>query len=143
MLKTETLSTKHLNAVADIEAYSIICPWSYAQIEKCVGDKNFIVLTDGDFVLGYGSFYMTADEANINNIAVKKEERGKGYSKIIMERLLALAKAQGAVAVTLEVESKNAVALNLYRSFGFEGEGERKNYYPDGDSAIIMWKRSL
>ena len=143
MLKTETLSKKHLNAVYDIEAYSIICPWSYAQIEKCVGDKNFIVLTDGDIVLGYGSFYMTADEANINNIAVKKEERGKGYSKIIMERLLALAKAQGAVAVTLEVESKNAVALNLYRSFGFKREGERKNYYPDGDSAIIMWKRSL
>lgn len=143
MLKTETLSKKHLNAVYDIEAYSIICPWSYSQIEKCVGDKNFIVLTDGDFVLGYGSFYMTADEANINNIAVKKEERGKGYSKIIMEKIIVLAKEQGARAVTLEVESKNRIALNLYRSFGFDAEGERKNYYRDGDSAIIMWKRSL
>ena len=93
--------------------------------------------------MGYGSFYMTADEANINNIAVKKEERGKGYSKIIMEKIIVLAKEQGARAVTLEVESKNRIALNLYRSFGFDAEGERKNYYPDGDSAIIMWKRSL
>lgn len=40
----------------------------------------------------------------------------------------------------LEVASKNVAAQRLYQKAGYRSIGLRKNYYPDGDSAIIYEK---
>jgi ribosomal-protein-alanine N-acetyltransferase len=44
--------------------------------------------------------------------------------------------------VTLDVRVSNSVALMLYRKFGFEQIGRRKNYYRfPVEDAIIMEKK--
>lgn len=135
------LNESNLAEVARIEKESIECPWSFAVLEREIDNPDFVVLEIDDKVIGYGSYYVTAGEANVNNIAVDLPFRGNGYSKLILTDLIAKAKSEGLSAMTLEVSEKNDVAINLYKSFGFMVEGKRKDYYPDGAAALIMWLR--
>jgi ribosomal-protein-alanine N-acetyltransferase len=52
--------------------------------------------------------------------------------------------AQGCEALTLEVRTTNEPAQALYRKFGFEVAGVRKNYYSDlGEDAAVMWATEI
>lgn len=135
------LSEENVYEVARIESESIDCPWSLDLLKKEIGVDDFIVLQIGDRVVGYGSYYVTANEANLNNVAIDKFYRGKGYANLIMQKLIDKAKAANLNAMTLEVSHLNAVAISLYEKFGFKTEGRRKNYYPDNSDALIMWLR--
>lgn len=42
--------------------------------------------------------------------------------------------------ITLEVNVKNVVAIELYKSMGFEIVGKRSGYYANNEDAYIMWK---
>ena len=42
--------------------------------------------------------------------------------------------------MTLEVNKKNEIAINLYRKYGFKIVGDRKNYYGIDQDAYIMWR---
>ena len=55
-----------------------------------------------------------------------------------MIKLLELAKEKQCTQINLEVAEKNLVAINLYKSFNFQKVGLRKNYYKNGDNAILM-----
>lgn len=135
------LSEENVYEVARIESESIDCPWSLDLLKKEIGVDDFIVLQIGDKVVGYGSYYVTANEANLNNVAIDKPYRRKGYANLIMQKLIDKAKAANLNAMTLEVSHLNAVAISLYEKFGFKTEGRRKNYYPDNSDALIMWLR--
>jgi ribosomal-protein-alanine N-acetyltransferase len=41
-------------------------------------------------------------------------------------------------AVFLEVRPSNCAAQRLYRRLGFAVVGERRNYYANGESALVM-----
>jgi ribosomal-protein-alanine N-acetyltransferase len=46
--------------------------------------------------------------------------------------------------MTLEVRPSNAVAIALYRKFGFRDVALRKRYYSDnGEDASVMWSGDL
>ena len=49
-------------------------------------------------------------------------------------------RGRGLETTFLEVRSKNAPALALYRAYGFEEVGVRKGYYknPDDDAIIML-----
>ena len=135
------LTEENVYEVARIESESIDCPWSIKILKKQIGNEDFVVLEAGDRVVGYGSYYVTANEANLNNVAIDKPYRRKGYANLIMQKLIDKAKAANLNAMTLEVSHLNAVAISLYEKFGFKTEGRRKNYYPDNSDALIMWLR--
>ena len=80
-----------------------------------------------------------ADEIHLNNIAVRKDLQLSVASALI-KKMFATARKQGALKATLEVRVSNAVALSLYRKFGFEIKGIRPLYYSDTqEDALIMW----
>ncbi|MGH9061709.1 MAG: hypothetical protein ACRDZY_19680, partial [Acidimicrobiales bacterium] len=46
--------------------------------------------------------------------------------------------------MTLEVRVSNAGAQRMYRRFGFEPDGIRKNYYAETqEDALIMWVHDI
>ena len=94
-------------------------------------DSHLIAMACGSIVL---------DEIQITLIAVHPVFQRKGFGKLILSRLLNLAKEKKVKKATLEVDSKNHKALHLYKSLGFKTHGFRSNYYQEGSDAQIQWK---
>jgi len=89
-------------------------------------------------LLAYGGFWLLLDEAHIATIATHPKWRGRGLGLWLMLALLDVAMGRGAGLSTLEVRAGNALARRLYEKLGFEEVGERRNYYRDGEDALIM-----
>ncbi|WP_026923145.1 ribosomal protein S18-alanine N-acetyltransferase [Glycomyces arizonensis] len=92
-----------------------------------------------DRVVGYAGVALAGNEAWINNIAVDPERRRQGIATMLMDDVVARARAAGAKAVFLEVAVDNEPAQRLYDRYGFYGIGVRKNYYQfTGTDAAVM-----
>ncbi len=139
-MKFGYLTTALIPQVAAIERECMDEPWSENMLASELNDASsrVIVGVDGDRVICYGGFRRSADEADILNVAVVKDLRGKGIGKQLFERLIDEAKMCGVKKLTLEVEEQNAPAIALYSRFGFEKVGVRKRYYKNRFDALIM-----
>jgi [ribosomal protein S18]-alanine N-acetyltransferase len=72
------------------------------------------------------------------SLAVDPTARGHGLGRMLLDHLLAQARARGARAMRLEVREDNASALGLYREAGFREYGRLPGYYADGTAAVRM-----
>ena len=146
-MKTEihNIAKRFLKEIDLIEQDSFIEPWPKKAYEKEITNPlaNYRVITVNNEVVAYGGFWKIIDEADINNIAVKKEYRGKGFGKMLMNALIEDAKSQNVKAMTLEVRVTNESAIALYKKLGFKEAGIRKKYYSDNEDALIMWLEEL
>ena len=55
-----------------------------------------------------------------------------------MRHLIHYARANGAAEMHLEVRETNAVAIALYKKYGFTARGRQDSYYQDGTAALFM-----
>ena len=104
-------------------------------------NTKYVVLKIENEILGFAGIWITPDDIELNNIVVRKDSRGRGYSKILLEKLLEISKEYDREFITLEVNEKNEKAINLYIKFGFEKIGLRKKYYEGIYDAILMSKK--
>jgi ribosomal-protein-alanine N-acetyltransferase len=90
-------------------------------------------------IVGYGGFWLMVDEAHISTIAAHRDWRRRGIGELLLVSMVDRAVEIGARFVTLEVRISNLNAQALYRKYGFEVTGTRKNYYSDNsEDALIM-----
>ncbi len=68
------------------------------------------------------------DEEELLLIAVAPHARLRGVGAMLIEQLFAAARTRGTERIFLEMRRGNP-AIHLYRKFGFEPIGERRNYY--------------
>ncbi|NAY91077.1 GNAT family N-acetyltransferase [Muricauda sp. JGD-17] len=61
----------------------------------------------------------------IRKMYVAKNQRGKGFGKVILDYLLQTAKEKGAKKVVLETSTLMTSAIGLYKKFGFKKTYER------------------
>lgn len=101
-------------------------------------NSNYLVLHYNDEIVCFGGIKIILDEANIMNIVTKKSERNQGFAKFILNELINISKEQNCTSITLEVNENNLPAVHLYELFNFKEVGRRKNYYKNGDTAILM-----
>ncbi|MFV0520504.1 MAG: tRNA (adenosine(37)-N6)-threonylcarbamoyltransferase complex dimerization subunit type 1 TsaB [Lachnospirales bacterium] len=130
-----------LDNVFEVEKDAFFEPWSKKMFEEELNNKfaRYFVGVIDDVVVGYiGSWYVL-NEGQITNIAVKKDYRGQGFGKKLVQKVIDYYNDLECIGVTLEVRQSNDNAIALYKSFGFEIEGMRKNYYNNGEDAHIMW----
>ena len=133
----------YIDDIFAIESKEIIVPWSKDALLSLIRKQNIIfrVMLLDDEVIGYYSFQKVFDEGYINNIAIKREYQSKGYGTKLFQDLIERAHKFEVNALTLEVEVDNDRAIKLYKKFGFQEEGRRKNFYLNKKDAIIMWLR--
>ena len=100
---------------------------------------NF-VLAWQDLIIGYLNFWIVPDGIELNNIAIHRNYRGKGFGKLLLQFLIECAGVFKVERIFLEVKEDNIIAQNLYRKFGFKKVYIRKKYYSDNKDAIVMEK---
>ena len=103
---------------------------------------NILCTADrGGKLAGFALGRVAADEGELFQIAVLPGFRRQGAAKRLLEQLHREMQERGAVACFLEVRSRNAGAIALYESSGYEYIATRRNYYPDDDA--VIYKISL
>lgn len=141
MVEIVKMSAEHVKEIAEIEKVSFKTPWSAQMIADELKNPlaHYFVIEKDAQVVAYMGFYRILDEAHITNIAVKPDEKRKGFGKKLLEFALNDMVENGVSKVTLEVNEHNVPAINLYESFGFKMAGRRKKYYEGVDDALIYW----
>ena len=71
-------------------------------------------------ILGFAGILINFDVVEIMNIVVKKSYRNQGIGKSLLSELINLAKQTKLNSLVLEVNSKNEVAIELYKKFEFK-----------------------
>lgn len=130
--------------LAEIEAESFSMPWSAQDFRDLLSHSycSYVVaLADGQLV-GCSGFSNICGVANIDNVVVAADFRGRGIGQRMLEELIRLGEAESVEAFTLEVRVSNAAAIHIYEKFGFVSEGIRPGFYEKPtEDASIMWKR--
>ena len=101
--------------------------------------RPFLVASDPQGVLqGYILAVPREDFVHIISVAVKPGFQGRGIGKKLLAALLDLMRKEGHHCFRLELRKSNERAHQLYWGFNFRPIGIRKNYYFDGEDAVIM-----
>jgi len=131
------MRSSDLPAVMEIDAASLPKPWSDAiwrsEIESPFG--LYLVLEEGEEVIGQIGVRSVLDELHITNVAVHPEHRRRGHARALIRG--ALSAYPDARLVHLEVRPTNGPARTLYGSLGFRETGRRPRYYGDEDALLM------
>lgn len=95
----------------------------YILADACKNDDRPVASAAG-FVLAR----RVLDEEELLLLGVRKDARGRGLGAHLIDRFLASAREHGVKKVFLEMRDRNP-AEKLYRDFGFEQIGRRRDYY--------------
>ncbi len=139
------MEERDLDQVTSIEKDTFSMPWSREDFFNSINNPShvYVVACEDDIIYGYCGMWGIVGEGQINNVAVKKEFRGKGIGFSLVKFLLEEGYKQGLEAFTLEVRESNLFAIHVYEKAGFENVGIRKNFYDKPkENAVIMWKNS-
>ena len=137
------MDLSHAQQVALLEKACFSDPWSLRSITSEITNplSLWLVAVEADRVLGYIGSQSVLGEADMMNLAVSEDARGKGIGVMLVMKLIEHLRADGVCRLTLEVRASNAPAISLYEKLGFQNIGRRPNYYyhPKED-ALIMGK---
>ena len=128
--------------VAALERQIFSLPWSEKGFLDSLNSPDTLYLTvrKDRKLIGYCGFLQSLDEADITNVAVSEEARGRGVGYQMLKTLMDEGRQRGVKRYTLEVRISNASALRLYEKLGFSSVGVRKNFYElPKEDAVIMW----
>lgn len=146
-IMVERVATKEdLDGVLAIEEASFNNPttreWYEAELKRPEVCFIYVMRTDDRRVAAFCAFWLVAEQAHINNLAVLPELRGRGLGTQLLAAITDEAAHLGATLLTLEVRQSNVPARRLYERAGFYQDGLRKNYYtnPVEDALILSRK---
>ncbi|MGL4358761.1 ribosomal protein S18-alanine N-acetyltransferase [Cetobacterium sp.] len=114
-----------------------IFPESFYSVDmlKEMAEKNeYTILVCDEEVKGYLLLHDSFDLYEIMKIATKKEFRKNGIGNQLIDYYL----SKYDKSLFLEVRESNKVAQHFYENIGFVVVGNRKNYYPNGEAAVLM-----
>ena len=138
---------RHLRSVLRIEAQVYPRPWSLPLFMSELNlrtSRIYYVARVNAVVVGYCGVMLVDEDAHITNIAVDPAWHRHGIGTRLLMNAARQAARGGATRLTLEVRISNVGAQTLYRMFGFEPAGVRKNYYAESrEDALIMWAYGL
>jgi ribosomal-protein-alanine N-acetyltransferase len=114
--------------------------WQQVLESAPAGAQRIVLIAESvDESVGFGVLGLSAEEAEIESLAVSTSWRRRGIARQLCKDLLAWAHARGARRVSLEVRVSNTAARALYESLGFYEVAVRRGYYRDPEEdALVM-----
>lgn len=129
-----------LDALAALEAAATPHPYTRAQLaeELTLPQSHLDTLWVGNALAAHLCTWWVTDEWHVLTLATDPAHRRKGHARALMHHAAAQARAGGLTTALLEVRVGNAGAQALYALLGFQRVGLRRNYYSDGEDAVLM-----
>ncbi len=98
--------------------------------------SKFIVYLEDTKIIGFLSYSVIYERAEINYIFVLESYRGKKIASKMLNYMFSSCKICD--NITLEVRESNSIAISLYKKFGFKEVAIRENYYNNEDGILMM-----
>jgi ribosomal-protein-alanine N-acetyltransferase len=138
------METGDLPAVLEIERASFTTPWSETSFFNELKNPRSTVKAarrDGRLT-GYIFASRILDEGHILDLAVHPDFRRQGIGSALAAHAIEHLREEGCGFIFLEVRVSNQPAVKMYKRFGFEEIGIRKNYYlsPEEDAVVMVLK---
>ena len=139
-IKIEKMTISDLKNIKDILQTEFDDFWNYKILEEELNSANsyYLVAKAENEIVGFAGIKVVLDEADIMNIVVKNSKRNNKIGSLLLEHLTSLSKKLNCKSLSLEVNEDNLPAINLYKKFGFEQIGFRKNYYEDKNGIVMI-----
>ena len=143
-LQLRPMSVNDLGQVAELERAAFVDgvhePWTRAMFEEELTQpgRTWWVAHDMGTVIGFAGAVLAGDVLDVMDVAVSAKRRREGIARSLLQRLAYDGHVWGAQSMTLEVAESNVAARELYTSLGFTRCGLRKNYYGEGEHALVM-----
>ncbi len=131
-----------LDKITEIENRVFWEPWPKNQLlvelSQCSG--KIVNVIEDSCIIGYIMIQKVENEAQVLNIAIDIPFQHRGFGKKLFK--YSLDELGKETDVFLEVRKSNLSAIKLYSEFNFEDIGIRREYYSDGEDAIIMQRKT-
>ena len=101
---------------------------------------NYFVLEIDKKVSGYIGVWIDEDHSEIINFYVDEEYQNMGFGSMMLEFVIELCLMSKVPNISLEVRESNLKAIALYNKYGFEFSHKRKEYYKNGEDALVLIK---
>ncbi|GAB2552754.1 ribosomal protein S18-alanine N-acetyltransferase [Gracilibacillus alcaliphilus] len=143
VIEFRNMTLADIEAVKQIDQRSFPVPWpEHVYYEELNNNQyaQYFVVTANQKVIGFCGTWMVLDEAQITNIAIDPDYRNHGYGQALFQYVITEAVARGIERLSLEVRVSNLKAQRIYKKFGLQPGGIRKNYYSDNqEDALVLW----
>lgn len=143
-LRFAMMRAQDVEAVVAVENDAYPFPWTRGNfLDSLASRYDAWTLREADARLaGYFLLMHAVDETHLLNITVRPDLHGRGYGRMLLDKVIQLALDANVRSVLLEVRPSNEHALAVYRHCGFQQIGIRKQYYPAAgtsrEDAIVM-----
>lgn len=121
-------------------------PFSFLSLLYYLNRATFFVAFDNkneDEVHGYivANVSLKKRLGHILSFAVKPSSQRKGIGTALLKKLETILKKLNMQEIFLEVRLSNITAISLYEREDFKRKAISKNYYEDGEDALVMVKQ--
>jgi ribosomal-protein-alanine N-acetyltransferase len=131
--------------VSITEESSQAAGWSRESYEKLCRSEGFLAFVSerAGSVSGFVVGRQMADEGEILNVAVRRENRRKGEGQALLSTVLKQLHRRGVRRVYLEVRESNEIGIAFYQEQGFAKTGRRPGYYREPEEAAVLMEKKI
>ncbi len=131
--------------VSVTEESSQAASWSKESYEELCTSEGFLAFVSerAGSVSGFVVGRQVADEGEILNLAVRRQNRRKGEGQALLAAVLEQLHGRGVRRVYLEVRESNETALAFYQKQGFAKSGRRPSYYREPEEAAVLMEKKI
>lgn len=137
-IRIEKLTKNMIEDVFEIEKTFFDLKTNQSMLDSFDSENlYYFVMFLNDEIVGFLECSIVLDEAELFEIAIKKEFQGRKLSIELMNYFIDFCKEKNVSTIFLEVNTINSKAISLYEKFGFVRYGLRKKYYGDNDAVLM------
>ena len=135
------LTKQDVDLITELYRTDFADGWSKEQLLSAFNTDRFLAIGafDGQLI-GVITLSVSFEDADLEGIVVKSEFRKGGVASKLFSLAQKTLKERGVNRLLLEVREGNIPAISFYNKQGFNKVSIRKNYYSDGENALVMVK---
>lgn len=131
-----------IESIIDLENKTINTSLGYEMLKNNLENEmnHYYVYELDDNIVGYISIVFDGYIAEILNFCVETAYQNNKIGTKILEEIFVIYENKKCESLILEVRQSNERAIHLYTKLGFEKISVRKNYYTNGENALVLQK---
>lgn len=131
-----------IESIIDLENKTINTSLGYDMLKNNLENEmnHYYVYELRDNIVGYISIVFDGYIAEILNFCVEPAYQNNKIGTKILEEIFVIYENKKCESLILEVRQSNERAIHLYTKLGFEKISVRKNYYTNGENALVLQK---